>query len=107
MFDYSVAFDRPGYLALLGLLPLLWWFSFHSLAGLGPVRRVVAIALRSVVLVILVLAAAEMQWVRVSQRLTVIYLLDQSESIPLDQREAMIEYVKRDVKAHRDRSRQD
>ena len=49
--------------------------------------------LRSAVLGLLILALAEAQIVRVSQRLTVIYLLDQSLSIPAAQREAMIEYV--------------
>ncbi len=40
MFNYQLDFQSPWYLLLLGLLPLLWWFSFRSLAGLGNIRRV-------------------------------------------------------------------
>ncbi|NIP86225.1 MAG: hypothetical protein GTO03_11925, partial [Planctomycetales bacterium] len=74
-------------------LPLLWVFSYHSLSGLGGVRRVVAIAWRTLVMLLLILAIADMRLVRISDRLTVIYLLDQSESIPRSAREAMVEYA--------------
>lgn len=94
-------FDSPAWLALLAVLPLLWWLSRHSLAGLGPVRRWVAIGLRCLVLLALILAAAEMQLVRTSDRLTVIYLLDQSLSIPQERREAMIEWVNAAILQHR------
>ena len=62
MLNFRLSFDSPGWLALLGLLPVLWWFSFRSLAALGNVRRVVAIAVRSIVLVLVILALAELQW---------------------------------------------
>ena len=77
MFDYGLAFDSTSYLCLLLLLPLLWVFSYRSLSGLGRVRRVVALVMRTVVLVLLILALAETQFVKSSNRLTVIYLLDQ------------------------------
>ncbi len=54
-----VAFDSPWYLLLLAALPLVWWLSYGSLSGLGRVRRVLAIALRSAVFILLVLALAE------------------------------------------------
>ena len=43
------------------------------------------------------MAAAEVQIVRINDHLTVIYLLDQSLSIPAAQREAMIKYVSAEV----------
>ncbi|HEY2827232.1 MAG TPA: VWA domain-containing protein [Pirellulales bacterium] len=95
------SFDAPGWLALLAALPLLWWFSFRSISALGPVRRWFVLALRTAVLVLLVLALAEMQMVRTSQRLAVIYVLDQSVSIPDQQRRAMADYVNADIKKHR------
>lgn len=107
MFDHSIAFDSAGYLLLLLLLPGMWWFSFRSLAGLGRWRRLVVLALRSLVLAILVFALADMQYQRKSDRLTVIYLLDQSLSIPTDQREVMVDYVNRSIEDHYDQSFRD
>ena len=107
MFDYGLAFDSAAYLCLLLLLPLLWVFSYRSLSGLGRVRRVVALVMRSVVLILLILALAETQIVRSSNRLTVIYLLDQSLSIPEGQRRAMVDYVNASTKRHRDRGQED
>jgi len=100
MFRHSVAFDSSGYLLLLLLLPVLWWLSFHSLAGLGKWRRLVVLTLRSLVLAIIVLALADMQYQRRSDQLTVIYVLDQSLSIPTDQRQTMIQYVNDSLDAH-------
>lgn len=96
-----VAADSPWYLALLVLVPLVWYFSYHSLASLGRVRRIAVLLLRSSVLVLLVLAAAELQWVRRNDRLTVIYLVDQSLSIPQARRAAMFDYVRAAVAKYR------
>ena len=60
-FNYEVDFDSPWYLLLLLLAPPLWWFSFRSLAGLGGVRRLVVLALRTAVLVLFVLGLAGIQ----------------------------------------------
>jgi uncharacterized membrane protein/Mg-chelatase subunit ChlD len=101
MLPYRLDFDSPWYLSLLALLPLMWWFGRRSLAGLGRVRKWLVMALRSVVLVLIILSLAEIQWVRNNDRLTVIYLLDQSLSIPLTRREAMIQFVNESVRQHR------
>ncbi len=98
----NIGFDSPGFLLLLLLLPLLWLWSFKSLAGLGPARRIFALSLRTIVFTLLVLALANTQLRRTSETMTVIYLLDQSASIPQAQREAMVEYVVKDVELHRE-----
>ena len=103
MFRHHLSFVSPGYLGLLALLPVLWWFSFRRLAGLGQVRRAVALTLRSLVFALLVLAVAELQIVRTSDRLTTLFLLDQSLSIPAVKRRAMVEYVNAEVRKHRGR----
>ena len=77
MFNLSDLFDHPGYLLLLLLLPVIWMLSYRSLSGLGSVRRWIAIGLRSVVFLVIVLALAEMQFLRQHDGMTVIYLLDQ------------------------------
>ncbi len=104
---FLTAFDSPWYLWLLLGIPLLWVFSFRSLSGLGRWRRLVVLGLRTLVCVLLVFALADMQKLRRSERLTVIYLLDQSLSIPAEQRQAMVEYAARSVEKFRNQDRED
>ena len=101
MFSYHASIAAPAYLAILLVLPVLWWYSFRRLVGLGRVRRWMALLLRTLVVVLLVMAAADLQIVRSNDHLTVLYLLDQSLSIPEGKRAAMIKYVKDEVHAHR------
>lgn len=103
----EAAFDYPAYLGLLALIPLLWWGGFRSLAGLGGMRRWAALGVRTVVLAMIVLALAQMQLVKKTDRLAVMYLLDQSQSVPEPQRQAMVEYVKAEVERHRNGSKED
>jgi uncharacterized membrane protein/Mg-chelatase subunit ChlD len=99
---FQFGFDRPWVLySLFVILPLLWWLSFQSLAGLGPVRRFTALLLRSAVVAMLIFALAEAKWQYKTDRLTVVYVVDQSESIPKTTREAMVKYVKRSVESQR------
>lgn len=101
MFDYRITFQSPWYLLLLLVIPPLWWFSFRGLAPLGPYRRIFALALRSLLLLLITVALTEVQMVRISNRLAVLYLLDQSLSIPVPQRQAMIRYVNDEIRQHR------
>lgn len=96
-----------GAVLLAILLPAVWFLSYRSLAGLGSVRRVLAIALRSSLIVLIVAALCEVKLERRSDKLTVIYLLDLSESIPEPKREAMLDYVYQEVNTHRRRNRLD
>lgn len=73
---------EPLWLGLLVLLPLVVWWSWRSLAGLGPIRGKLAIALRCLTLLFLILALAETHSVRTSENLAVLYLWDRSLSIP-------------------------
>ncbi len=107
MSSLEIGFDQPWYLCLLALIPLLWIFSFRSLAGLGNVRRLVAIGLRTLVLAMIVFALAEVQLLRTSDKVTVNYVLDQSESIPLEKRQAMLDFVINAVRDHRNDARGD
>ncbi len=102
-----LVFNNPWYLLLLALLPVMWWFSFDSLSGLGRWRRLMALAFRSLVLLLIVAALAEMQYQRTSDRLTVIYLLDQSLSIPEARRDAMISYVNASMRDQRKADKND
>ncbi|NLF69994.1 MAG: VWA domain-containing protein [Candidatus Anammoximicrobium sp.] len=107
MFGIDIGFVHPWYLTALLLLPLLWGFSFRSLSGLGRYRRLFALAFRTLVFVLIVAALAEVQALRTSDKVTVTYLLDQSESIPVAQRQAMLDYVRQGVGRHRRADRED
>ena len=78
-------FETPGYLVLLALLPLLIAFSFRSLAGLGAIRRWIAIGMRCLVLASMIFALAGMQYIRKSDDLSVVFMIDRSRSVPRDQ----------------------
>ncbi|MFV2068829.1 MAG: VWA domain-containing protein, partial [Pirellulales bacterium] len=107
IFDYRLAFDRPGYLMLLALLPLIWWIGRRSLRAMGRGRRLVAVGARTIVVLLVIFALADAHLVRTIDRLTVIYLLDQSLSIPDRQRRAMLDFVNASVERHRDKERED
>lgn len=96
----NIAFDSPWYLLLLLLLPVIWFTSFRSLAGLGYWRRLTAIGLRSIVFALLVFALADIQYRKKNDSMTVLYLLDQSMSIPEDHRTLMKEFVNASVAEH-------
>ena len=102
-----LSFDHPWYLALLVLAPWLWIVSFRNLLGLGRFRRMMVLSLRSAVIVLLVLSLAQAQWVRINDRVTVLYVLDQSLSIPEPQRRMMADFVKESVARHRSVHRND
>jgi uncharacterized membrane protein len=92
--NVSIAFGQPWWLILLLLiLPPLVWMSFRSLAGLGAFRRALAILARAGVITLIVLALAEMQTVRRSDRLTTMFMVDVSNSVPREQQKAAIDYV--------------
>ena len=103
----SLQFNSPWYFLLLLLLPFIWYASRDSLTSMGSYRRAAAILFRSLVFVLLVAALAETQFSRINDRVTVIYLLDQSESIPKTQRETMVRWVKRQVTKYRNDSKRD
>jgi uncharacterized membrane protein len=95
----SLAVGRPWWLILLPiiLIPMVL-LSFKSLAGLGKVRRIVAILIRSAVITAIILALAEVQSVRRNEKLTTMYVVDASESIPQEFRGTVLQFVSEDSK---------
>jgi uncharacterized membrane protein len=75
---------EPWWLLLLLQVPLVVWFSFRSLAGLGPVRRWLAIGLRCLLVALLVLARADTHARHQGEGVTVLFLWDRSFSMPRD-----------------------
>ena len=107
MFGMRLGFEQPIYLVLLAFLPFLWWIGYQPLRALGRARQWIVLSLRSSLWLLVVLALAGVQWVWTNDRLTVMYLLDQSESIPAVKRQVMLDYVIKSVQQHRNRIRED
>jgi uncharacterized membrane protein len=87
-------FTHPIY--LLALIPALaWviWFTIKSDVQVSAWRRWVAVAVRIVVLLLLVMAIAGLQWMRPLEGMNVFFLLDRSDSIPSAQQEGARDYV--------------
>jgi len=90
-----VRFDTPGYLLLLALLPVLVVFSIRSLAGLGPVRRWIAVGMRCLVVACMSFALAGAQYTRETDDLSVIFLVDRSRSIPRSKQLEAFDFITR------------
>jgi Mg-chelatase subunit ChlD len=102
-----LSFDHPWYLLLLAGIPIVLLPAIGGLSGLGSIRRTVALALRGAVIAMMILALAQLQWGQTSEKITVVYLLDQSMSIPEEQRRMMVDYVNESVALHRNAKRED
>ncbi len=76
-----MSFGQPWVLILFGLIPLFFLISRGRLIDLSPWRRHLAIGLRLILFSLLVLALAETQVVSKTKRLSVTFLVDQSDSI--------------------------
>ena len=92
--NLSMTVLKPWWLILIPILvPALIAFSYKGLSGLGPFRRAVALLFRSTIVILIVLALAELQVVRKTDRLTTMYLLDASLSIPRELRKTALDYI--------------
>jgi uncharacterized membrane protein/Mg-chelatase subunit ChlD len=67
----------------------------RSLAGLSGARRWTALVARSLVMTLLILCLAGLQWTQTSKSVSVVYVLDRSDSIPPDLKAAEEEFVRR------------
>jgi uncharacterized membrane protein/Mg-chelatase subunit ChlD len=74
-------FEKPAWLWLALLVPVLIVASLRSLAGLDPVRRVLAIVFRSLLVVLVACCLAGIERVRRNDDLTVLFLMDRSYSV--------------------------
>lgn len=105
MLNLNPPFENPYWPHLLVLLAVLVGallvIGRRSLAGLGGWRWLLAFLLRVAVVTCLVLAIADLQHRETSDRLTVLYLLDQSLSIPEEGRDAMRRFVNESMLRHR------
>lgn len=83
---------HPWYLLLLFLIPMAW-YAARQVRVLGKGRKIFALVLRSVVLLLFILALAEIELVDRGESLTVLFAIDRSSSIPADQQQFSLAYV--------------
>lgn len=88
-----MSFTTPLALILLIALPLTWYIGFPRFAYRRG-RDVASLILRSVILLLLVLALAGAQIVRAADRLAVVFLVDASASVGANALPAMEDYIR-------------
>lgn len=94
-----ISFSHPWYLLLLPLLVAgAVYVSRHSLAGLQGWREKWSLGLRIALIGCAVLALAGLQVRQPAKRLAVLFVLDQSDSIPPEQKRQALEYVNQAAK---------
>lgn len=75
-------FSRPIWLLLLLGLPAIVWLALRlSYASLGPYQKWLSLALRVVIWLLLVASLAGVQFVRLSDRVSVVVAVDSSDSV--------------------------
>ncbi len=84
--------ERPVWMWLLVLLPFLAVISWRVLVAIQPARRVLVIAIRCLVIVALALCLADVMYVRTTDKLTVFFLMDRSDSVK-DLQDVQEEYL--------------
>ena len=72
---------HPGFLALAAVVPFLAWTQRRSLADMTSTQRRVCFLVRTLLLLLLILAVAGIRWLLPSRELAVLFAVDQSASI--------------------------
>lgn len=101
MNTYGFYLGQPWWLlAGLVIIPMIW-LARRNLAALGMGRRMAAVVLRVLAVLILVVLLARPMLVREGRRATVIAVVDRSQSIPAALGDAALDYLSRAVTAGR------
>lgn len=100
-FSFWVEFAQPYWLLVMVMVPVLALLGARSMSGLGAVRQGMAIALRCMVVLLVAAALAEPQWLKTIDHQTVVFAIDQSDSIPAALRDEALGFLKASTKAMR------
>jgi Mg-chelatase subunit ChlD len=90
----GLSFTRPEGLLLVLLLPLAIYLTLRGRALMRRSRKRLSLVLRSTIIALLVLAISGLQLVQASDRLSVVFLVDHSDSITTAQQAQQAEYVR-------------
>src|SRR4051812_21251829 len=103
--DLGINFTQPWGLLALALVPLAWLIGRHSVAALPRGRRRASHVVRSLLIGLLALALAGMQIIQAVDTLSVVFLLDRSDSISPAQQTAGAEFVRQAIAGMTDKDR--
>lgn len=98
-------FVHPWWLAAAALAVPMVWLGWGHLAAAGPVRRVLAVAIRVLVVLLLAALLADPLLTRIHDRVTVIAIIDRSLSIPPPLRDSSKAYLTEALGAKRPEDR--
>lgn len=88
-----MTFASPQWLILLLALPFIWTVGWPRYAFRRR-RDIISLLLRTALVVMVIFAVSGLQIVRAVDRLAVVFLVDASDSLGADLREAQIEYIR-------------
>ena len=89
----GIELGRPLWLLGLFALPVLFYFFRRSLVDFARPQRIVSLALRGLIVLLLVLALAGLSLVRPTRELFVVFAVDRSESVGKEGTEAVDKYL--------------
>ncbi len=89
-----VEFAHPWYFLLLLLLPVFVLLGRRAFSAMCPMRRWSVIVLRVMVVLLVIVALADPVWVRRTDEQTVVFALDQSDSIDGQLQSDAIDFMK-------------
>lgn len=93
---------RPFLLLLLILLPVLYYGYRRSLVDLSRIQRVMSLILRSLIIMLLILSLADVQYLTTDNKLAVVFLVDLSDSISEEGLEQAQNYIAEAMKYRSD-----
>lgn len=91
-------FSNPMALWLLLLVPWSIWLGL-GIQSLSRLRHITAVTLRTVILTLIILALAGLEWVRIEDDLAVFFLLDHSDSVNEQTRMESTQWVRNTAEA--------
>ena len=90
---------RPLLLLLLLFLPALYYGYRRSLVDLSRTQRVISLVVRNIIVVLLILSVADVQYLKTDDKLAVMFLADISDSISDDGLTKATDYVNEALKS--------
>jgi len=88
-----VLFTQPMAFCLMGITLWIWWMSLNGYSGLNRSRALTALLVRLTLVGVFVALIAEPRAVRTSDRLSIVYALDTSDSVGDDATTQAAEFV--------------
>ena len=94
----NLTFIAPQYLLLLGVIPLIVWLFWRSTTHLMPFRRSLVLVLRVLMMALVVCSLSGLSVENPTEQVNVMFVLDASDSVGKDGREAALSFVQHAMK---------